>query len=318
MKKIIASIAAMLVTVSMVACGDIEDVERHENDVTTVTTTVTTTSISTTGTTTTNNTTTSAKTDVIITKISTDICDEIVISTNKNEEIADETSFSQTEPVTEQTQPETVATTKEKSNHDKEIESNPQPGEVHQTEEPPHEHIVEEFLVYKPSTHYAHRSTCRWAKDDAYRCDDFSNIEIKICSECKPEISEYIPYVPQANKIDYNLSDYEYNLLCQLIANEAGFGSLVERAKIVGAVMNGCKRWNKSVTTFIYSACVPYGFKPGKEYYYDVVRASDMGDAIEYYFTYGESGFYDSGYWVNGADSWSGGFSDGLNRFYRA
>lgn len=56
------------------------------------------------------------------------------------------------------------------------------------------------YLVYKPSTKYAHRSTCRWNKDDAYKCDDFSQLETRICSECKPEIGDHIEY--QAPTVD--------------------------------------------------------------------------------------------------------------------
>ena len=52
----------------------------------------------------------------------------------------------------------------------------------------------EPYLVYKPSTKYAHRSTCRWNKDDAYRCDDFSDLETRICTECNPEIGDHIEY----------------------------------------------------------------------------------------------------------------------------
>lgn len=62
----------------------------------------------------------------------------------------------------------------------------------------------EPYLVYKPSTKYAHRSTCRWNKDDAYRCDDFSDLETRICTECNPEIGNHIEYqtptVGNANK----------------------------------------------------------------------------------------------------------------------
>ena len=62
------------------------------------------------------------------------------------------------------------------------------------------------YLVYKPSTKYAHRSTCRWNKDDAYRCDDFSDLETRICTECNPEIGDHIDYqtptVGNANKDD--------------------------------------------------------------------------------------------------------------------
>lgn len=66
--------------------------------------------------------------------------------------------------------------------------------------------MTEEYLVYKPSTKYAHRSTCRWNKDDAYRCDDFSDLETRICTECNPEIGAHLEYqtptVGNANKDD--------------------------------------------------------------------------------------------------------------------
>lgn len=61
----------------------------------------------------------------------------------------------------------------------------------------------EPFLVYKPSTKYAHRSNCRWNKDDAYRCDDFSQLETRICTECNPEIGNHIEYqAPTADNGD--------------------------------------------------------------------------------------------------------------------
>lgn len=60
--------------------------------------------------------------------------------------------------------------------------------------------VTEEYVVYKPSTKYAHRSTCRWNKDDAYRCDDFSDLETRICTECNPEIDDHIEY--QAPTVD--------------------------------------------------------------------------------------------------------------------
>lgn len=66
----------------------------------------------------------------------------------------------------------------------------------------------EPYLVYKPSTKYAHRSTCRWNKDDAYRCDDFSNLETRICTECNPEIGDHIEY--QTPTITNNKDNMSY------------------------------------------------------------------------------------------------------------
>lgn len=64
----------------------------------------------------------------------------------------------------------------------------------------------EPYLVYKPSTKYAHRSTCRWNKDDAYRCDDFSQLETRICSECNPDVGDHIEY--QAPTVDSDDKTY--------------------------------------------------------------------------------------------------------------
>lgn len=111
-------------------------------------------------------------------------------------------------------------------------------------------------------------------------------------------------------------TDYEYNLLCKLIANEyGGKSSVVERAKIVAAVVNQTTRYGDSIETCIYRSCVPWGFNPNKEYYGGTYY-KDMSDAVDYYLNNGTAGFYDIGYWQEGADSWYG---DGTwNHFYRA
>lgn len=97
-----------------------------------------------------------------------------------------------TEPVTnavEETQPETQANEDEKPATE-EAKPEPQP-EPEPTPEP-----VEEFLVYKPSTYYIHKSTCRWNKDDAYRIDDVTGLEARLCTECNPVCEGYTEYTP--------------------------------------------------------------------------------------------------------------------------
>ena len=62
---------------------------------------------------------------------------------------------------------------------------------------------VEEYLVYKPSTYYIHRSTCRWNKDDAYRIDSANGLTARLCTECCPEcdgFEEYVPPVEEARR----------------------------------------------------------------------------------------------------------------------
>lgn len=54
----------------------------------------------------------------------------------------------------------------------------------------------EEYLVYKESTHYIHKNTCRWNKGDAYRVDDVAGLEARLCSECNPQCEGYAEYIP--------------------------------------------------------------------------------------------------------------------------
>ena len=49
-----------------------------------------------------------------------------------------------------------------------------------------------DFVVFKPNTHYIHRSTCHWAKQgEVIEIENTENIECRICSECKPDLKSY-------------------------------------------------------------------------------------------------------------------------------
>lgn len=52
-----------------------------------------------------------------------------------------------------------------------------------------------EYLVFKPSTHYVHRSTCRWNDSSCYKIEDTNDIQVRLCSECNPNIKVITPYV---------------------------------------------------------------------------------------------------------------------------
>lgn len=52
-----------------------------------------------------------------------------------------------------------------------------------------------EFVVYKPSTHYVHRSTCHWVDSTCYEIEDTSGLEARKCTECNPDIEIVTPYV---------------------------------------------------------------------------------------------------------------------------
>lgn len=137
---------------------------------TTTTTDITTTNITTSGTTAV--TTTSAIT-------SADTTTETVTETTVTE-------VPQEEQKPETNAPETEAPKQE----DPQPEPEPEPIKGPERAEP-----TEEFLVYKPSTYYIHRNTCRWNKGDAYRVDSVEGLEARLCTECNPECEGFTEYV---------------------------------------------------------------------------------------------------------------------------
>ena len=67
--------------------------------------------------------------------------------------------------------------------------------------------IMEEYVIYKPATHYIHMNTCRWAESgDVYKIENTEGIEARKCSECNPPmeiIAEYIEPVPEPGELTY-------------------------------------------------------------------------------------------------------------------
>lgn len=64
----------------------------------------------------------------------------------------------------------------------------------------------EEYLIYKESTHYIHKNTCRWNKGDAYRVDDVTGLEARLCGECNPQCEGYVEYsepTPSTDNMTY-------------------------------------------------------------------------------------------------------------------
>ncbi len=276
MKKVIASIVAMLAAVAMVACGNQTEVDKNEGEITT-TTSATTTTVTTTEVTT-NNTTTSDVTTENVASVSESEAENILTLAETIEEPVIETE-QVTVAETEASVPEFVVP-----------------------------EVIEDWLVYKPSTHYAHRSTCRWNKGDAERCDDFSDKEIKICNECNPEIAEYIPYIAPSTRDEY--SDWDITLLRRIVSSEYGadWVSVEEKAKIVASVI-AQKRHGlaNTIEGCLDRSCVPWGFSKYYEYY----MSDSIIAAVDYYFEHENDVFAGWEY-----DSW---FGDGTyNHFYRA
>lgn len=75
--------------------------------------------------------------------------------------------------------------------------------------------VTEEYMIFKPYTHYVHRSTCRWCKDEfrVITCEDDIGEPARYCTECNPEIeitNVYYPPEPIQPEND-NSVNIEYN-----------------------------------------------------------------------------------------------------------
>lgn len=143
-----------------------------------------------------------------------------------------------------------------------------------------------EYIVYKPDTHYIHKSTCYWVDATCYEIENTENIECRKCSECNPNIEIVNPYV--SNVTAPSVSDYDYTLLCKIVASEyGGMPDVYERAKIVASVMNmvNDSRWPSSVEGVLDQTCAPWGFNKYSDYFCGgSIHYSAMADAVDYYF----------------------------------
>lgn len=280
MKKTIASVMGLFIALCMVSCSggkdnSVSDVEEVTTVSTSIVTTVGTSSV------TTSNTT--LTTTPVTSEVTTSVTTEAVVETEA-EKLPEQQTYDDPEPV------------KEKYVEPSE-EKNPEP--------------IEEYLVYKASTKYLHKNTCRWNCGDAERIDSVEGVELRICEECNPEAEGYIPYEPPTAS-ECGISDYDYTLLCKVVASEAGGLNLYERACVVASVINQRDRMGMSIEDCLYVSCVPWGFCPWNDYFCGgSVYYADMADAVDYYFAHVDTEF---AYWD--ADSWWGDGSH--NSFYRA
>ena len=201
-----------------------------------------TTSTSTTSTTT--FTTTATTTETSTTLSTTDV----VTSTTASE---------MTQSVTEAPTEEVIETPVETSEPDTIVEAQP-------TTEAPRE-----YVVYKPSTHYIHKNTCHWCNSECYEISSTEGIEARKCSECNPDMEIITPYeepAPTMTSTAIQVTDYEYVILCNLVAGEYGsdWVSTYDKGAVAATVIHRMwegTRWTNGAPATIYNViAAPYQY----------------------------------------------------------
>ena len=186
-------------------------------------------------------------------------------------------------------------------------------------------------FIFKPETHYVHTKDCYWTECGIIEeITNTEDIEARLCDECcpdieivnlyeEPEIDYTETYTDYEEDIDssedyynedesestyaaqgsYNISDWEYTLLCRIVSSEYGsdWVPIEEKAKIVASVMAMVYNPNypDTIEEVLDVSCAPWGF----DKYYDYYMSDSIYAAVDYYFT---SGAYDG--WT--CTSWSG------------
>ena len=186
-------------------------------------------------------------------------------------------------------------------------------------------------FIFKPETHYVHTKDCYWTECGIIEeITNTEDIEARLCDECCPDIeivnlyeepeidytetytdyeedtdsskdyyNEDEPESTYAAQGSYNISDWEYTLLCRIVSSEYGsdWVPVEEKAKIVASVMAMVYNPNypDTIEEVLDVSCAPWGF----DKYYDYYMSDSIYAAVDYYFT---SGAYDG--WT--CTSWSG------------
>lgn len=232
-------------------------VEAPEEIVPVVTTTITETAISTTRTT---NPVSTASRRIVTTKAATVITE---VTTITEETIVEENVTEEVSEIHEDVVPET------------EILYEPEPI------------TTQSYIIYKPSTKYVHRNSCRWNTGDAVTITDTNGIEARRCTECNPDIeiiNEYVEPEPSIN--DYGLTEDEITLLRKIVSYEYGsdWVPVYEKAKVVNGVMN--RVYDSRFPDTIYGVLTQSGQFSGFYVYGTYYISDSIIAAVDYYFAH--------------------------------
>lgn len=195
MKKFVLAIAALLIMLVSTSCGAI--IEEGESilsaiDSTTATTTVTTTTISIIDAVTELDSSSTLGDSSLIEDSSSLIEDSSSISDSSSlvddsSSLVETTTTTTTKAVTT-----TAAATKETTTTEKESE---------------------EYIVYKPSTHYIHKSSCYWVTSECYKITSTKGLKTRKCSECNPNMKIVEEYTEETTKSSSSNSSWSGPIL---------------------------------------------------------------------------------------------------------
>lgn len=161
--------------------------------------------------------------------------------------------------------------------------------ETPETEVPcePEPIITEPYIVYKPSTKYVHKSSCRWNSGDAIVITDTNNIEARKCTECNPDIEIVNEYIePEPIIEDCDLTEEEIILLRKIVSYEYGsdWVPVYEKAKVVNGVMN--RVYDSRFPDTIYDVLTQSGQFPGFYAYGTYYMSDSIIASVDYYFAH--------------------------------
>ena len=147
--------------------------------------------------------------------------------------------------------------------------------------------ITEPYIVYKPSTKYLHRNSCRWNSGDAVIITDTNDIEARKCTECNPNIEIVNEYIePEPIIEDCGLTEDEIILLRKIVSYEYGsdWVPVYEKAKVVNGVMN--RVYDSRFPDTIYDVLTQSGQFPGFYTYGTYYMSDSIIASVDYYFAH--------------------------------